>query len=468
MAKRVRELGEVDRDICSFDYDPEHYPRMGMLLKKKRESDQDAGFFELIGFLYQFDFLGVDGALIDRMFWSRVALRSPSPIVVNVHDEEEGCKLTYEERVELARMIWMYYNVKWNKQKAVVSIEYDPIHNYLDEWEDTSSGQDSRSGSGTLSRVDGTSGTRNVSSTRTDNLGEKVDYDVTDERTDDISKTTTYNTQDQKTFDTQETEDYDHLNKRTDYNTSDQRTDNLNEKVDYGSTTTRTDNLTETKTYGKTSTRTDNLTKTDSGDNGTKEEQIYAFNSIAYQPSNKEIHTGYGSNTQHNTGTQGTVDGGTDGKTNTGTQAEARTGDDTKSNTGTQTNAKTGYQTEDTDGTITKDKDGTETANKTGTETVADTGTQTNKKTGSETVANTGTQTVQEARTDSVNGTRSDMTSSTETGTSSRDRSGVHSGNIGNLTSQKMITEEIALWKWNFIEEVLRDATEFLTLQVYC
>lgn len=373
-------------ELYDWDYDPETYPRMGQLLKKKRESADDAGIFEIIEDMYQYDFLNVSGQLIDRMFWSRVALRSPSPIVVNTK-ESEGERLTYAERLQLAMMMYSYFAVKWDKQKAVVSIEYDPIHNYMDEWSDTSESEDSREGSGSLNRIDGSTEYHNKVSTRTDDLEEETTYDTTEERTDDITKTKTLNTNE-----------------------------------------LRTDNLSENKTYGKTSTRTDNLTKTDSGDNGTKEEQIYAFNSISYQPSNKEIHTGWGGNTEHNTGTQGTVEGGGDGTTNTGTQNTANTG----------------------------------------TETVADTGTQTNTKDGSETVANTGTQTIADSEDRNRTDTRSDMTTSNEAGTSSRERSGLHTGNIGNLTSQKMISEEIALWKWNFIEEILSDATRFLTLQVYC
>lgn len=448
MAKRVN---EVDQDITSFDYDPERYPRMGMLLKKKRETELDAGLFELIAMLFQFDFLGVDSAVIDRMLWSRIALRSPAPIVVNVHDEEEGVRLTWEERVELARMMWAYFNVKWTKQKDVVSIEYDPIHNYLDEWSDTSEGEESKTGSETSSRSDLVNRTVNGSSTRTDDLLETDSFGSTETRTDNLSETLEKETSNTETDD---------LTKRTDFNTSDQRTDNLQEKTEYGSTSTKTDNLLETKNYGGTSTRTDNLTQTDSGDNGTDEHQVYAFNSTQYKPADKEIHTGWGANTKTNTGTQGTVNGGTDTTSDTGTEATAKTGDDTVKSTGTQTTAKTGYDTESTDGTI--EKEGTE------SQTVANTGTQTNAKTGSDSVANTGTQTIADSKTDSTTGSRTDTSSSTASGTSSRDRSGVHSGNIGNLTSQKMILEEIALWKWNFIEEVLADATSFLTLDVYC
>ena len=418
-----------------WDYDPERYPRMGQLFKKKRESNEDAGVFELIHLISGFDFLGVDSALIDRMLWSRFALRSPSPIVVNTHDQEEGERLTYNERAELARMMWAYYKVKWEKQKAVVTIEYDPIHNYLDEWEDTSEGSESKTGSSsnssTMQENKGVSGTN----TRTENLLETRSFGSSETRTDNLQELTTFDT-----VDTQR----DDIEKRTDYHSTDTRTDNLQEKTEFGSTETRTDNLAENKTYGKTSTRTDNLTQADSGATGSREHQVYGFNSTQYQNSEKDIFSGEGSNTRTNTGTQGTVDGGTDGKTNTGTQATAKTGYDTASDTGT----------------ITKEKDGTET--------VANTGTQTAAKSGSDTVANTGTVGIQDSKITNGTTTRSETGTESSSGTTSKDRSGVHTGNIGNLTSQKMITEEIALWKWNFIEEVLRDATDFLTLQVYC
>ena len=66
--------------------------------------------------------------------------------MVHTHDEDEGERLTLTERTELARMMYSYYKVKWDKQKAVVAIEYDPIHNYLDEWSDTSEGESIKTG----------------------------------------------------------------------------------------------------------------------------------------------------------------------------------------------------------------------------------------------------------------------------------------------------------------------------------
>jgi len=472
------------RESFDWDYDPERYQRMGQLLKKKRESSDDAGFFEIIENLFSVDYLGVAGQLIDRMLWSRIALRSPSPIVVHTHDQDEGERLTLIERTELARMMYAYYKVKWDKQKAVVAIEYDPIHNYLDEWSDTSEGEDSKSGTSSGSRTDTPNLLLTKSSTRTDNLLETETLNTTQRRTDDITKTTTFgktettthDTTDTHRYDVDETESYNNYKEETNYNSQDQRTDNLSETKDYGKTSTRTDNLTETKNYGKTSTRTDNLTETDSGDSGTKENQIYAFNSISYQPSEKEIHNNWGGNTRNNTGTQGTVDGGTDIKLDTGTQGTVEGGQDETTNTGTQTSTKSGKDWLTKSGDIERSKDGTETIEKDGTvgvaqggtESVADTGTQTVTNTGTDSVANTGTQASQ--GTEATTGTTQRVESGTETvtGTSTRDRSGVHSGNIGNLTSQKQIGEEIALWKWNFIEEILADATDFLTLQVYC
>lgn len=540
----------VDRDIDNFDYDPQFYPRMGMLLKKKRQTDQDAGFFEIIHLLYNFDFLGVDSAAIDKMLWSRIALRSPAPIVVNVHDEDEGVRLTWEERVELARMLFAYYHVKWDKQKAVVSIEYDPIHNYLDEWSDTSEGEESKNGREEYRRTDTERRDSEGTSTRTDNLEQETQYggsttrtdnltegrqkSVEEVETDDLEKRTDFHSQDQrtdnltelssvgsgvqksehlvdqKTFDTTETTDQDGY-KKTDFHSDVERKDDLTEDVSYGKTTTTTypnGGLVESKQYGKSTLRSDNLTESDSGDSGTDEHQVYAFNSTQYKPADKQIHTNWGANTKTNSGTQTNTDSGTDtitksgselvtlgGKDTTensgsqktenrgydeitddvdktvekdgtetsevnGTTTEQKFGSDTKTNSGTQVNAKSGYDTEATDGTISKDT--------TESETVANTGTQTTAQSGSDTVANTGTQTTENEETVQSTFTRNETNIDSQTGTSSRDRSGVHTGNIGNLTSQKMISEEIALWKWNFIEEVLSDATSFLTLQVYC
>ena len=42
-----------------------------------------------------------------------------------------------------------------------------------------------------------------------------------------------------------------------------------------------------------------------------------------------------------------------------------------------------------------------------------------------------------------------------------------HLGNIGNITTQQLVNEEIKLWRWNFIQEILNDVKDFLTIPVY-
>lgn len=51
----------------------------------------------------------------------------------------------------------------------------------------------------------------------------------------------------------------------------------------------------------------------------------------------------------------------------------------------------------------------------------------------------------------------------TETGTRQLERS----GNIGVTTSQQMAESEIALWKWNFYDSIMRDIDSMLTLSIY-
>lgn len=91
----------------------------------------------------------------------------------------------------------------------------------------------------------------------------------------------------------------------------------------------------------------------------------------------------------------------------------------------------------------------------------------TNSSTNSDTVTNTGTQTNTEERDEdrSISDTREETVSTDNDKTHQKE--GYHRGNIGNITTQKMINEEIELWKWNFVEEMLHDARDFLTLPLY-
>lgn len=48
-----------------------------------------------------------------------------------------------------------------------------------------------------------------------------------------------------------------------------------------------------------------------------------------------------------------------------------------------------------------------------------------------------------------------------------KERTFKHKGNIGNLTTQELIRQDIKLWEWNFIESVLSDVKNLLTLPIY-
>lgn len=269
-------------------------------------------------------------ANLDLLFYANYGRRSPSPIIEAIQDEPDEF-LTDAELTALATLILEMYKVKWDKLGDVYDIEYDPIHNYLDTWEDENNG------------------TKNES----------------------------------------ETDDY-------------TRTDTYGHTV--GDTNLRTDNLTETVTYGKTETRSDNLTETEDVTTGTTgsgsgSNNLYGFNSATAvghdtnSSSNSETETV--DRDVHNTGTQATVGSGTDATANTGTRTDARN------------------------------------------------------------IVNGGTdgRTYSETRSNAI--------------AEHREREGSHMGNIGNLTSQKQIQEEIALWKWNYMQEILNDVKEFCTLPLY-
>lgn len=303
---------------------------------------------------------------MDIMFGTNYGQRNPSPVVEGIQSEYDE-PLTDNELTSLAALILQVYKPKWDKLGAIYDIEYDPIHNYLDEWEDTSEGSEHE-----VNELDGT---------REDSYGQTI-------------------------------------------NDSNLRTNNLTEREQSQRDieSTRTDNLSDQTTYGKTNTRTDNLlsetdsTTTNTG-SGNENNSLYGFNSSAA--------VGSDSSSSSDTSTE-VVDSST---SNTGTSANALSGSDTTSHTGTEK-------------TVTGDDI-------------------------DKTTTNTGTQS--DARTVAHSGKDTRTTDNTEDRTLSatKDRSGRHFGNIGNLTSQKQILEEINLWRWNYMQEILNDVKEFCTLPVY-
>lgn len=351
------------------------------------------GFWEHVDYEYP-DYMNINAAQLDYLFLASYGMKNPAPVIDLLH-EDPFSKLTDAELTQLADMMVAYYKPKWDKLAEVYNIEYDPIHNYLHEWEDES--DDTRD----------------------------VDVIVDKTVTDRMGTTVTHNQQ--RT---------DNLSEATQYGKTNTRTDNLTEATHFGKTNTETNNLSEATQYGKSNLRTDNLSK-------------------------------------HNTGTQGTV--GTNNNTNSiwgfnsgnAVNSDASSGGDSSTRTDNLTETNTGTVTDALSGTDTTIKTGTVTDALSGTDTLNKTGSVTDTLSGTDTTSNTGTQTVNGS--DATTGTNTrevDETNNTDE-SGHRERSGKHFGNIGNLTSQKMIKEEIELWKWNFIQSILEDARDFLTLPVY-
>lgn len=244
----------------------------------------------------EYDF-GMSNADIDVLFFTNYGRKTIAPLPEHLLGTDTT--LSNEALNTLARMILAKYKNKWDRSAAILEQEYDPIHNYLDEYSED---------------VDGT---RDITDTRTKNLL-----------------------------------------------TGDQGVNEFSN--------TRTDNLTEHIT-------------------------------------------------------------GTDDSTTTITGADNRYGLNSATATGVTT---------DSESTVVDDENS---RNKTNTGTQQNTSTENKNRTITET------------------GTDTDVIDEDTT----RDKEGYHRGNIGNISTQKLIKEELELWKWNFIEEALNDVRDFLTLPLY-
>lgn len=144
---------------------------------------------------------------------------------------------------------------------------------------------------------------------------------------------------------------------------------------------------------------------------------------------------------------------------NSGQHSNTRTDDLTESVHGTDNNNLYGFNSEEAVGADT----GASNTTRHNTGTVGDAGTDSSESTLHGGIVHTiedSQATLGEKRT---TGTDSEESSSDR----ARTREFVHKGNIGNLTTQQLINQEIELWRWTLIQQVLTDVKDFLTLPVY-
>lgn len=83
------------------------------------------------------------------------------------------------------------------------------------------------------------------------------------------------------------------------------------------------------------------------------------------------------------------------------------------------------------------------------------------------TTSNTGTQSTASESTKTGANSKLDEVSKNYNVATNKTRESKHIGNIGNLTTQQLMKQEIELWKWNFVESILADLKDFLTIPIY-
>lgn len=439
------------------------------------------GLFDHIN--YQFwDFTNSE---LDILLLSRCGQRLPAPLIDIIQGPpedpfEERPPLTDGELSQLAQLILHNFKYKWDKLGGLHAEEYDILKNYLDEFEEVLQDDDNSSVSKSTNRAERAFETSQLASSTGSTVTQQTENSNETEstRVDNFSSDFTRTSTDDTT--------------RTD-NLSEAKTENEDSEV------VKTDNLSESvsTTEDVTVTRTDDLL--DSGEHTGSDAQSHQGGNYTEtvtraltSQGGQDASTGvYGYNSSQPVGDSTSEVDSTSSENETTTKVISGTKSDSLSRSGTDEVAHTGTQETVTDG------EGTSTKLNTGTETTV---TDIDK---SSTKLNTGTQTIAETTevTDSTvnvdnqtNTTTSGGTSSasnessqraasstdTSSGTTSqlaedsvinralnRARKYTHKGNIGNLTPQQLIKQEIDLWRWNFIEEVLNDVKNFITIPIY-
>ena len=86
---------------------------------------------------------GITKSELDTLFISSYGKRNLAPLIdliAEKYDLPNDEPLTDAALQELASLVLGMYKIKWDKQGEIPDIEYDPIHNYLHEWEDAEEG----------------------------------------------------------------------------------------------------------------------------------------------------------------------------------------------------------------------------------------------------------------------------------------------------------------------------------------
>lgn len=207
---------------------------------------------------------------------------------------------------------------------------------------------------------------------------------------------------------------------------------------------TRTDNLTETATDGRQVQETKNLTNTE-----TDARQIQDTKNLT--ETQTDLRENLETRNLANSGSNSSEDGVY------GFNSSTAVGDTNTS--GSNSGTETGTVNSQNSGTLTTANTGTDTQVHSGNVTTTNTGTDTTVHSGNLTTVNTGTQ--------QNSGSVSSSESADDEKSGTRNREYTKTGNIGNISTQKLLNEELDLWKYNFICEIMRDVANFISLPIY-
>lgn len=116
-----------------------------------------------------YDFNVIEPSKLDILFISNYGERAVSPLISR---SIVGVLPTTEELINIGSIIKSYYFEKWEHLKKLYLMDYDPLHNYLDELTETITGVDKEKVQKDSTLDTDMTLTINVNNTRTDNLSE--------------------------------------------------------------------------------------------------------------------------------------------------------------------------------------------------------------------------------------------------------------------------------------------------------
>ena len=453
---------------------------------------------------------------LDILMQSRFGQRPVAPLIDIIQGPPSDPfaprqQLSDAQLTQLASIILHTFKNKWDRLGAIHSLEYDVLKNYLDEYTEVLRDDTDASTLRETERADENSEVSRLSTT-SGTEGEQANVssnESTNRRSDDFSSEFARVSKDSQV----RVDDLEESKVRSE-STSEAKVDDLEEsKVRSESTSTSKIDETEeaySQSVDGTQTRTDNLTDATVGtgsNNKTISGGNYAENTqrnltSTGSESNDSGLYGFNSNQPVGDSTSDTDANKTEAETIAKTITGQRTENVSLSDNTSVTHTGTQGTVSDTDESGTKSIYGTQSTDTDVDESYvkSNTGTQSTDTDVDEAYikANKGSQNIEEDTSisdtthttdDQENTSSSGSNSSTSTTDSdsesnrsgvsrlndsvivntalSRARESIHKGNIGNLTPQQLITQEIELWRWNFIDEVMSDVKSMITIPIY-